>query len=132
MFVRGKSANPNGRPKGARNKRNEELANLVSKLLQGMQRQVKRDIEALTPSERVKAFTALLPFAIPKQATISIEAKIKQEYEELKTLLIDAPSEAVEAIAKRVEQIKREREEHEQGKNNVTELLTTEILEEDE
>lgn len=110
-FEKGNNMNPNGRPKGSKNKRTQEIAKLVEELIKGMKAQVTRDINALSPSERIKAFTNLLPYVIPKQQAISMEARITQEYEKLKELLELAPSEAVEAIANKIKELKQANED---------------------
>lgn len=110
-FEKGNNMNPNGRPKGSKNKRTKEISKLVEQLIQGMKEQVTRDINQLTPSERIKAFTNLLPYVVPKQQAISMEARITQEYEQLKQLLEIAPNEAVEAIANKINELRKANED---------------------
>lgn len=110
-FRKGQSGNPQGRPKGAAGKRTKRIAENVARLLESMEEQVKDDLLQLEPNERVKAYTSLLSYAIPKQATITAEAKIQSEFARLEKLLETAPESAVIAIAAKVMEMQGEQEE---------------------
>lgn len=101
-FKKGMIGNPKGRPKGVGNKLTESTKARLVKILHGLERQVKDDLQNIEPNERVKAYTALLGYVIPKQASITAEARIQTEFAELEKLLQNAPQEAVEAIAAKV------------------------------
>lgn len=112
-FKKGDIPNPKGRPMGTKNKVTEKMRANLMEILQGLERQVKTDLRGLEPNERVKAYTSLLAYVIPKQAAITAEAKIQTEFAELEKLLQNAPDEAVQAIATKVLEMQAEREQNE-------------------
>lgn len=106
---KGESGNIKGRPKGAKNKVGVKVAENVARMLQNIEEQVIEDLRQLEPNERVKAYTSLLPFVVPKQTNITAEAKIQKEYEYLEELLKNAPDEAVSEIATKVMEMQNEK-----------------------
>ena len=111
MFEKGVVTNPKGRPKGSKGKKNTELAKRVAMLLEGMHEQVLQDIQSLSPTDRVKAYTNLLAYAIPKQTSISAVQKIETEFAQLEQLLQNGSDEAIQAIANKVLEMQQERNE---------------------
>lgn len=65
-FEKGQSGNPAGRPKGSGNVNTERLRSIVADLLEDNGEQVVKDIAKLEPRDRVRAWTALLEYALPK------------------------------------------------------------------
>lgn len=65
-FVKGKSPNPKGRPKGSRNRSTAELREAIEHLLSDNWEQLVDDLQALEPRERIAAMTKLLEYALPK------------------------------------------------------------------
>jgi hypothetical protein len=59
------SGNP-GRPKGAKNKINTELRELIQKLFDDNYQTIQDDLEALEPKDRLKFLSDLLPYLLPK------------------------------------------------------------------
>ena len=70
-FQKGISGNINGRPKGSKNKAGEGLRNLISGFLEQRFEQVVKDFEQLEPKDRIKVFTDLLQYSVPKLQAVS-------------------------------------------------------------
>ena len=59
-------------------------------------------MKKLESLERVKVFTSLLNYVLPKQQAVSVEAQVEAEYKALERLLESAPGEFVDKIAERI------------------------------
>lgn len=70
-FVKGKSGNEAGRPKGSKNKAGGELRELISNFLQERFADVVQDFEQLEPKDRIKVYTDLLQYGLPKLQAVS-------------------------------------------------------------
>lgn len=101
-FEKGQSGNPSGRPIGAKNKKNTLLADRLRDIVENNIEAIQNDIDLLPPGERIKAISALLPYVLPKQQAVSIDAQLNAEYKILQNLIETAPNEYVEKIAERV------------------------------
>jgi len=55
-----------GKPKGAKNKVNTELRELIQKLFDDNYQTIQDDLEALEPKDRLKFLSDLLPYLLPK------------------------------------------------------------------
>ena len=103
---KGKTGNPNGRPKGSRNKTTVEMKSWVKELINGNMTQLEKDLQALEPKERWTIVERLMQFCIPKQSQVDVKAQVAAEYAELERLLRSAPDAVVTAIADRVRELK--------------------------
>lgn len=71
-FEKGKSGNPNGRPKGSANRVSEEIRNKVIAFLDENFDLVQSDLKKLEPRERIKFYIDLLQYGLPKLKSIEI------------------------------------------------------------
>lgn len=65
-FTKGKSGNPNGRPKGVENKASRELKEQVRLMLTENFEQFVDDFKSLSPKDRFFAYKGLLSYLLPK------------------------------------------------------------------
>ncbi len=70
-FEKGISGNIAGRPKGSKNKAGEGLREVISDFLEQRFEDVVRDFEQLEPRDRIKVYTDLLQYGLPKLQAVS-------------------------------------------------------------
>lgn len=91
-FKNGKSGNPKGRPKGAKNKELKSLRERIDLLLDNQFDTLVNDLEKLKPVDRIKAILSLLEYSTPKlqrvDASHSIENLSDEQVEEIYNKLI--------------------------------------------
>lgn len=105
-FKSGESGNPNGRPKGARNRATSDLVKRIELILDKNTKQLQKDLDSLQPVERVKAITGLIGYVIPKKQALNMQQSLDYEYHKLEVLLKTAPDEAIEQIMERVQSLR--------------------------
>ena len=71
---KGKTGNPNGRPKGSPNKTTQSVREWLTKLIDDNREQIKKDLAALEPKERLQMLEKFMQYTVPKMQ--SVEAKI--------------------------------------------------------
>ena len=94
-FEQGISGNPEGRPKGAKNKTTSQLRETINNFLENNFEQVMKDFTELSPKDRAKLYCDLLQYGLPRLQAIQLEtefdslsdAQLTQIIEELKSTI---------------------------------------------
>ena len=73
--MKGKTNNPNGRPKGVPNKRNIELRQKIAALIDHNWNSIQSDIEGLEPRDRLSFLEKLMSYTLPKLQSIQVEGE---------------------------------------------------------
>jgi hypothetical protein len=77
-FEKGASGNPNGRPKGSKNKVSGNLRVMIADFLESNFQKVIRDFKKLSPKDRLHFYTELLPYAAPKLSSTDMSVSFEQ------------------------------------------------------
>lgn len=72
-FEKGKTGNPDGRPKGSLNKNTSKLREAISCFLTDNFDSIVNDFQELSPKDRVKFYCDLLNYNLPKVQSIQME-----------------------------------------------------------
>ena len=73
---KGKTNNPNGRPKGTPNKITQDVRQWLSTVIDKNRRQMERDLKALEPKDRLQMLEKLMQYVIPRQQAVKAEVDI--------------------------------------------------------
>ena len=103
---KGKTGNPNGRPRGRQNKVTVTMKVWIQGLVSDNLEQLKKDLGDLDPRDRWNIVEKLMGYITPKLQSLDTQEQIRLEYLELETLLKKAPDEAVQRIADKVMELK--------------------------
>lgn len=91
MGLKGKTNNPNGRPKGSLNHNTIKIRSAINEIIDGNLEKFKKDINNLEPKDRIRVIIDLLQYAVPKlQATqLDIDGGTKSKFESMLDGLCD-------------------------------------------
>ncbi|MEX2336351.1 MAG: hypothetical protein WD555_03670 [Fulvivirga sp.] len=73
-----KEGNP-GRPKGAKNKINIQIRDMIQNLFDDNFDKIQQDMDKLDPKDRLKFITDLLPYLLPKLQSTNLSTDIDLE-----------------------------------------------------
>lgn len=74
---KGKTNNPNGRPKGTPNKITKELRQWITEVIDANREQMVEDLKKIEPGERLKILERLIQYVIPKKTHIDEDSTIR-------------------------------------------------------
>ena len=88
-FEKGQSGNPNGRPKGAKDKATKEIREKIASILEEhfTPERVTEDLEAMEPKERLMFLTKLMEYTVPKLKQTDIEANVNNRTDKPPTFI---------------------------------------------
>lgn len=69
---KGKTNNPNGRPKGVPNKVTKVTREWITTLIDKNRAQIEKDLKALDPKDRVTIIERLLQYVVPKASSVNV------------------------------------------------------------
>lgn len=102
---KGKTNNPNGRPKGVPNKVTNELRGWIFTILNDGKEKFEQDLADLMPTERVRVFLSLLGYAVPKMSALDPQRYLEAEKRMIEELLISMPDRALSILADKLKKI---------------------------
>lgn len=75
---KGMTNNPAGKPPGTKNKINSELRGMINDFLESKFEMVVADFETLEPKDKLKFYTDLLSYGLPKLQAASIDIDLNE------------------------------------------------------
>ena len=72
---KGQTNNPNGRPKGSKNRNTEKIREAYQKLIEGRLDSLNEDLDLMELRERVKAIIDLSKYVLPTMQSVAVSAE---------------------------------------------------------
>lgn len=104
-----------GRAKGTPNKATTDLKTWVASILDNGRDKFVESLDKLEPAEYIRVFTGLLNYALPKQAPTTPDDVLRKEKEMMQELLLGLPEEAIDRVAKRLQELQQKEENESKG-----------------
>ena len=79
QFKPGESGNPNGRPKGTKNRTTTEIRNHIQTVLDGQYEKLESDLNGMNPFQRVMMVEKLTKFFLPALAKNDNDTNVSGE-----------------------------------------------------
>lgn len=100
MAVKGKTNNPNGRPKGSKNRVTAEVRDWISKVIDKQRPQLEKDLKLLEPAERWRIIEKLMSYVVPKmqavEANVNLNKLSDEDLDKLASNIIKASEEVTD------------------------------------
>ena len=87
-FVKGKSGNKAGKPKGTVNKTTIDLRQWINNFIEGQRDQIQKDWKELEPKDRIVLFEKLLKYSLPTLQATSLTTDFEKLTDEQLDLII--------------------------------------------
>jgi uncharacterized protein (UPF0305 family) len=93
---KGKTNNPNGRPKGKPNKITADMRGWLTTVIDKNRKQMEKDLKRLEPKDRLQILEKMMQYVIPKQQAVSAEIDFNKLSDEQLDAVIDKLTKSIE------------------------------------